>query len=237
MIRIALIWAMMILLSCNFKEKQINPEQVAAIPRNSDTLPNGQREVNNTDSSMDFYYREIVGPDSLTGGYVTCYGTDDSLIYLYLRHGDTLHLLNKIPTYTTAWAVGTLEEDFDSFFITRIDNGNGVPGTFQVFEKKTGKNLLGDEVEAMNYQVYNDSLYFLYDNHTVKSIGNLIDRKPADSIFLYNVTSGRHEGFRLPVEMPHDSFIELKKITKNALTISWVQIMTKDAEKLVKYKR
>jgi hypothetical protein len=189
------------------------------------------------DSGMVHYYKEVVGSDTLKGGYISCYGIDDSTKYFYLRHGDTLHLLNQTSIYTSTWSLGTLEKDFDSFILTRIDNGNGVPFTYQIFDKQTGKNLLGDNVEACNYQTYNDSLFFLFDNNSLNLIGNYIDRKQADSVFLYNATSGRRQGFKLPKEIPYDSYIDLKKITKNTLTISWAKIMTENSEKVVKYSR
>jgi hypothetical protein len=213
------------------------PKQIDMLEPDLDTLPNGKRLLDNMDSGMVHYYKEVVGSDTLKGGYITCYGIDDSTKYFYLRHGDTLHLLNQTPIYTSTWSLGTLEKDFDNFILTTVDNGNGVPFTYQIFDKRTGKNILGDKVEAWNYKKYGDSLFFLYDNHTVTIIGNHINRKKADSIFLYNATSGRQQRFKLPNEIPYDSYLDLKKITKNNLTISWVQMMTDDDEKLVKYSR
>jgi hypothetical protein len=218
-------------------EKLFYPKEIDFLEPDLDTLPNGIRLLDNIDSGMVHYYKEIVSSDTLKGGYISCYGIDDSTKYFYLRHGNQLHLLNQTPIYTSTWSLGRLEEDFDSFILTRIDNGNGEPSTFQIFDKQTGKNILGENVEACNYQTYNDSLFFLYDNHTVKLAGNYIDRKQADSIFLYNANSGRRQRFKLAKEIPYDSYIELKEITKNTLTISWVKIMTEDKEKLVEYNR
>ncbi len=213
------------------------PKQIDILEPDHDTLPNGKRLLDNMDSGMVHYYKEVVGSDTLKGGYISCYGIDDSTKYFYLRHGDTLHLLNQTPIYTSTWSLGTLEKDFNTFILTRVDNGNGVPATYQIFDKLTGENILGKDVEAWNYKTFNDSLFFLYDNHTVNLIGNYIDRKPADSIYLYNAVSGRRKGFKLPKEIPYDSYLDLKRITKNILTISWVQIMTNDDEKLVTYSR
>ena len=231
------------LFSCNRPKKKPEPKivntpnQIDILERDLDTLPNGNRLLDTMDSGIVYYYKEVVGSDTLKGGYISCYGIDDSTKYFYLRHGDTLHLLNQSPIYTSTWSLGTLEKDYDSFILTTVDNGNGVPFTYQIFDKQTGKNILGNKIEAWNYQIYNDSLFFLYDNHSVNLIGHYIDRKHADSIFLYNATSGRRQGFKLPKEIPYDSYIDLKKITKNTLTISWVPIMTDDNEKLVKYSR
>jgi hypothetical protein len=148
MIRALKILSLLFLLSCNSVEKHSNLQQITktdSVPITSsknNTLPNGQRLLDNLDSGMVLYYKEVVGSDTLKGGYITCYGIDDSAKYFYLRHGDKLHLLSKTPKYTSTWSLGTLEKDFDSFFITNIDNGNGVPSTYQVFDKKTGENIL-----------------------------------------------------------------------------------------------
>jgi hypothetical protein len=203
-----------------------------------DTLPNGQRLLDNTDSAYKYYYKEVVGSDTLKGGYITCYGVDDSSYYFYLRHGDTLRLLNKREKIVGAWSLGILEEDFDKFFITRIDNGNGSAETYQVFDKKNGSNLLGDKVEAWNFKYFHDTLYFLYDNHTVNLIDNYyIDRKVADTIFLYNAVTGRRQRFKLPPKKPSDIiYYGIKKITKNSLTISSTEQYSGN-EELVKYSR
>ena len=231
------------LFSCNQFPKKAEvkkidqPKQIDVLEPDLDTLPNGKRLLDNIDSGMVHYYKEVVGSDTLKGGYISCYGIDDSAKYFYLRHGDTLHLLNRTHIYTSSWSLGKLEKDFDSFILTTVDNGNGIPVTYQIFDKQTGKNILGDNFEALNYQTYYDSLFFLYDNHTVNLIGNYINRKEADSIFLYNATSGRRQGFKLPKEISYDSYIDLKRITKNELIISWVKIMTDNNERIVKYSR
>lgn len=242
MIRPVKILVILFLVSCNSTEKH-SLQQIAkkdiliTAPFNYDTLPNGQRLLDNLDSGMHIYYKEVVGSDTLKGGYITCYGIDNSSKYFYLRHDDTLRLLNKTPTFTSTWSLGILEKDFDSFFITRIDNGNGVPETYQLFDKRTGKNLLGDKVEAWNFRYLRDTLFFLYDNHTVNLIGNHIDRKEADSIFLYNIKSGKQQGFKLPIENSTDIiYYELKNVTNHSLTVSRIEHYT-EKEKLMKYSR
>jgi hypothetical protein len=234
---------LLFLLSCNSPEKQSNSKQpiktnTQQISASSfDTLPNGLRLLDNLDSGMHIYYKEVVGSDTLKGGYITCYGIDDSIKYFYLRHGNRLYLLNKTPTYTSTWSLGTLEKDFTTFFMTRIDNGNGVPETYQIFDKHTGNNILGDNVKGWNYQYFDDTLFMLYENHTVNLIGNYIDRKKADSIFLYNVESKNRKGYKLPKDIPYDIYFNLKKLTKNSLTISYIKIMSDEKEKLIKYNR
>lgn len=229
--------------SCNTHQRKNETKsghrskQIDILEPDLDTLPNGKRLLDNIDSGMTLYYKEIVGSDTLKGGYISCYGIDDSTKYFYLRHGDTLHLLNQTPIYTSSHSLGTLEKDFDNLILTTIDNGNGVPSTYQIFDKRTGNNILGDKIVAWNYRIFTDSLFLLFDNHSVKLIGDSIERKPADSIFLYNATSGRLQGFKLPKEIPFDSHIDLKQITKKTLTISWVKIMTNDKETIINYSR
>ncbi len=213
------------------------PLKIDRIESDLHILPNGKRLLDNIDSGMVLYYKEVVGTDTLKGGYITCYGIDDSMKYFYLRHADTLHLLNQTPIYTSTWGLGVLEKDFDQFFITRIDNGNGVPETYQVFDKITSKNLLGDKVEAWNFKPLGDTLFFLYDNHTVNLIGNNIERKDADSIFLYNVKSGKRQGYKLPKENATDIiYYEIKSLTNRTLIVSRTNHYTEE-EKLMRYNR
>ncbi|QNA44728.1 hypothetical protein [Lacibacter sediminis] len=225
------------LLSCGQSEKKSRPKQVDTPGSNLDKLPNGKRLLDNINSKTVLYYKEVVGTDTLKGGYITCYGIDDSMKYFYLRHGDTLHLLNETPIYTSTWSLGVLEKDFDNFFITRIDNGNGVPETYQVFDKKHAKNILGDKVVAWNFKYLEETLFFLYDNHTVNLFGNDIDRKQADSIFLYNMKSGIREGYKLPKENQIDIiYYDIKNLTNTNLIVSRTNHNSEE-EKLVKYRR
>lgn len=239
----AKIFIFLCLFSCSDREtkplpnNKTNTQLIDILEPDKDTLPNGKRLLDNIDSGMSLYYKEVVSSDTLKGDYIICYGIDDSCKYFYLRHGDTLYLLNKTPIYTSTHGLGTLEKDFDNYFITRVDNGNGVPETYQVFDKKNGKNLLGNKAEAWNFRYSDNSLYFLYDNHTINLTGNHINRKPADSIYLYNVKTGKREGFKLDSKIPHDSYLNLKTLTKHSLTISWVQMMSNEKEHLVKYSR
>lgn len=233
---------LILLFSCNTSERGSDWKETSAVKiqqvANFDTLPNGQRLLDNMDSAFYYYYKEVVGTDTLKGGYVTCYGVDDSMNYFYLRHGDTLHLLNKREKIVGAKSLGTLEEDFDSFFISRIDNGNGVAETYQVFDKRSGKNLLGEGVEAWGFKCLGDALYFLYDNHTVNLIDNYyIDRKEADSIFLYNIKSDVRQGFKLPSKEPTGIiYYSIKALTGNSLTIGITEHYS-GKEKLMNFSR
>jgi hypothetical protein len=93
------------------------------------------------------------------------------------------------------------------------------------------------KVEAWNFKYLNDTLFFLHDNHTVNVTGNYINRKDADSIFLYNIKSGKRQGFKLPKENPNDIiYYELKKVTNNSFTISRRNYLSEE-EKFLKYSR
>src|SRR5688572_14492543 len=231
------------LISCNNAEKKSLSKipdlrkDIDILESDIDTLPNGQRLLDNLDSSLSLYYKDVVGSDTLKGGYITCYGIDDSAKYFYLRDGNTLNLLNQTPNYTSAWSLGIVEQDFDSFFITSIDNGNGVPQTYQVFDKKTAKNLLGDKVEAWEFKYSGDTLFFLYHNHIAEYSHHSISRREADSLFLYNVKSGKRQGFKLP-EINSDEIVyyEIEKLTNRSLILSRIEHYTYD-KKSIKYQR
>jgi len=109
------------LISCDRPQKKLEPKmvdrpkQIDILEPDLDTLPNGKRLLDNMDSGMVYYYKEVVGSDTLKGGYITCYGIDDSTKYFYLRHGDTLHLLNQGSILASTWGLGILEKDFTTF--------------------------------------------------------------------------------------------------------------------------
>lgn len=194
-----------------------------------DTLPNGKRLLNNIDSSMSMYYKEVVGPDTLSGGYIICYGIDDSTKYFYLKYGDTLYLLNQTPIYTSTWSLGTLEKDFDTFFMTRIDNGNSTPSSYQIFDKKTGHNILGDKFEAISYAYLQDTLFMLYDNW--------IKNQTADSITLFNTITKRKESYKLPNDLPEPCDVQIEDLSQKNLKVSFTGYIGSSFEKTRTYRR
>lgn len=243
MMRLLILTIVLSLISCDETQKELAPQkanipvQEKMLERGFDTLPNGKRLLDNMHEGMVHYYKELVSSDTLKGGYIACYGFDDSAKYFYLRRGDKLHLLNQEAIHVSAWSLGKLEKDFDSFIVTVVDKGNGVPSTYQIFEKETGENRLGSNVEAWDYEAYNDSLFFLFDNQLVDLAGNYADPKSADSIFLYNATSGRREGFALLKKVPSNSFLDLKIVNEKEFTFSWRQVGNDGDERLITYRR
>ena len=189
------------------------PKQIDILEPDHDTLPNGKRLLDNMDSGMVHYYKEVVGSDTLKGGYISCYGIDDSTKYFYLRHGDTLHLLNQGSIRASTWGLGTLEKDFNTFFMTRIDNGNGCPSSYQIFDKKTGLNILGDQVEADSYSYLHDTLFMLYDSWN--------NHKRINKLTLFNVKTKRKEFYELPDNLPDFCDIQINKLSKKYLKVSF----------------
>ena len=227
------------LFSCNSPEKkpaQKPAQKSAAIPSmidllepDRDTLPNGKRLLDNVDSGMVHYYKEVVGSDTLQGGYITCYGIDDSTKYFYLRHGKQLHLLNQGSIYASTWGLGTLEKDFAGFFMTSIDNGNGCPASYQLFDKKTGLNILGPGAEADSYAYLNDTLFMLYDTwHEHKRTGE---------ICLFNVSTKKRESFALPDSLPDFCDIQIDRLTRRTLKLSFSAYVGDFSEMTRTYKR
>lgn len=187
-------------------------KDIDGIEPDHDTLPNGIRMLDNIDSSMKLYYKEVVGPDTLQGGFIACYGIDDSTKYYYLRKGETLYLLNKTPIYTSTWSLGQLERDFPTFFLTRVDNGNGCPSSYQLFNKKDGSNLLAHYSYADSYTYFKDTLFLLCNNWA--------KNQKYDSIILLNSISKRQESFKLPNDMPEFCGIQINQLTSKKLRIS-----------------
>lgn len=221
--------------SCDRIDKKPEPKivniskQIDMLEPDHDTLPNGKRLLDNMDSGMVHYYKEVVGSDTLKGGYITCYGIDDSTKYFYLRHGDTLHLLNQGSILASTWGLGTFERDFPTFFMTQIDNGNGCPSSYQVFDKRTGKNILGDKVEADSYKYLQDTLFMLYDTWD--------DHKRTNTITLFNVTTKKKEFYELPDQLPDFCDIQIGKLSRKSLTLTFESYVGDSFESTKTYSR
>lgn len=184
-----------------------------------DTLPNGQRILNNIDSSFFYYYKEVVGPDTLTDGYITCYGIDDSMNYFYLRHGDTLRLLSKAPRSVSAWSMGLFEKEKGGFLLTRIDNGNSFPVSYQVFKKSTGKNIFGEGAVVCDYRELGNDIFFLLHSWDVPT-GRDSMSAIVDSISLYSLNSGKTEIFRIVYRKSMETnYYTIGSLTRASLVI------------------
>ena len=195
---------------------------------NYDTLPNGQRLLDNIDSAIHLYHKEVVGSDTLIGGYIICYAIDDSTKYFYLRKGDTLHLLNKVHRLSSAHSLGYLEEDYKTFFITKIDNGNGVPFIYQIFDKKTGQNIMGNYMEFEDYTEFNGKLYILYRNY----LDSIVDK-----LILYRVADKKKKVFALPKKLPEELEMKIEDLTRKKLTVSYSSFIEVDSMLQITYYR
>ena len=224
-----------IIFSCNVENRNVQINQNVVVDSAAtkvvkfDTLPNGQKLLDNTDSANAIYHKEIVGSDTLKGGFITCYAIDDSMRYFYLRKQKELHLLSKLPIHQSAWALGRLHKDYENFFITEIDNGNDVPSTFQIFAKKTANNLLGKNVEAHSFKSLNDTLFMIYDI--------LNENNAPDSIVLFNVSTLKSKSYTVPNDLPKFLNIELVNINKKVFTIKYYNYINSYEEKTETYVR
>lgn len=182
-----------------------------------DTLPNGKTRLDTYDSAMSLYYKEIVGSDTLSNGGITCYGVDDSMRYFYLRRGDSMYLLNKSTIYQSPWSLGVLDEEFTHFFTTRLDNGNSTPISYQAFDKQSGRNLLGEGIRACSYISLNDTLFMLVDRRAQTS--------PDIAVSLWNTSTGRKENFDVPGNLPEFCDIQITRLTKKYIHLSFQSYM------------
>lgn len=136
------------------------------VSKSSDTLSNGLRIINRTNDSP-YYYKDQVATVSLIGNYQVYYAQDDSSYYLYLKHFDTLHLLNKTTNYTSLHHLGNVSEDDTTFFILGHDNGNGSPYSYEYIDKQSGKNPLGFGTEFLDFKFLNKTAYLLYTDTVI----------------------------------------------------------------------
>ena len=235
MLRLLQILTIFTFFSCNHENKKIEKKPSANnyfIERGNtknDTLPNGKRLFDNRDSMMFIHYREVVGSDTLKDGYITCYAIDDTCRYFYLRHGDSMYLLSKTDWRSSSHSLGVFFKDFDRYLMTVFDHGNGFPETYQVYDKTNGRSVIGSEIEAASYKIYNGELFLLYDNSC--------DGRLADSITLVNVTARSRQGYKLPDSMPKYLDIRIEKLTKEKLTISYSAYIGYTGDKVKTYSR
>lgn len=196
-----------------------------------DTLPNGLRLFDNRDSYLhgEVHYRTVAGSDTLKGGYITCYGIDDSLLYFYLRHGDTLHLLSQAPHYGSSSSHGDLEKDFEDYFLVSHLQPSMFPFTYSLFEKKSGQNMLGEHIEIAGYTVLKDTLFVLY--------GNWTPDRGTDSITLFNANTRTKEVFTLAQRLPNYCSIDIVNLTRSKLTIHVSAYFGDRFEKTIVFKR
>ncbi|MGG9963185.1 hypothetical protein [Ferruginibacter sp. SUN106] len=145
--------------ACNNEEAA----KKSIVPKSYDTLSNGLRIINRTIDSP-YYYKDQVTTDSLIGNYQVYYAQNDSLYFLYLKHFDTLHLLNKTTNYTSLHYLGNVTGDDTAFFILGHDNGNGSPYSYEYIDKQSGQNPLGFGKEFLDFMVLNKTAYLLYSD-------------------------------------------------------------------------
>lgn len=157
------------------------------VSKSYDTLSNGLRIVNRTIDSP-YYYKDQVATDSLIGNYQVYYAQNDSFYFLYLKHFDTLHLLNKTSNSTSLHHLGSVTGDDTTFFILGHDNGNGSPYSYEYIDKQSGKNPLGLGTEFLDFKVLNKTAFLLYTDTVINSRAQLT---------LYNTDNKRKEHYEL----------------------------------------
>lgn len=164
-----------------------NREKKLPVSKPYDTLSNGLRVINRTIDSP-YYYKDQVATDSLIGDYQVYYAQNDSFYYLYLKHREDLHLLNKSTKYTSLHSLGNVTGDDTTFFILGHDNGNGSPYSFEYIDKRSGKNPLGFSKEILDFKTLNSIYYLLYYDTIIN--GNT-------RLGLYNVENKKKEFYEL----------------------------------------
>ncbi len=210
----------LLFLSCGQKRKSSSTVEL---------LPNGKRLLDTYDSSFYIYYKHVVGSDTLLDGGITCYGEDDSMRYFYLRKGNKMQLLNQSSIYASPWSIGVVEEEFQNFFLVRLDNGNSRPGFYQVFNKSDGSNRMGEGRWGISINYWKDSLFLLSHNPVATN-------KP-DSLVLWNIVTGRQYKSPLPSGLPDDIDFEITAISQHEYRVSFTSIMGNEFELEKRYRR
>jgi len=146
---------------------------------------------------------------SLSHGYSLVYKTDDSLQYLYLRHGKNMSQISWEYKENKQSMLGYIAYDFDKYFVllrTLHVFRNEIPMDFELFEKETAKVVFkGYYIDAK------DSVILLHNQRNME---------------LYNIRTEKIESFDFPKLDNAFSdrlinMIRIKGITPHALTITY----------------
>lgn len=168
---------------------------------------------------------EYLFDTSLSHEYSLVYKTDDSLQYLFLRHGAKLTQISWEYKENKQSLLGYIAYDFDKYFVllhTMHVVGNQDPMMFDLIEKKTAKVVFkGDYIDAR------DSLILFHAQDTMR---------------LYNIYTKRIEQFDLPPldDVQSDrliNMIRIKSITPGALTITYYKNPDENKPVIKKYVR
>ena len=218
--RLLQLFILFFLTACNNQEAV----KKSAISKSYDTLSNGLSIINRTIDSP-YYYKDQVATDSLNGNYQVYYAQDDSFYFLFLKHFDTLHLLNKTTNYTSLHYLGNVTGDDTAFFILGHDNGNGSPYSYEYIDKQSGKNPLGFGKEFLDFKVLNKTVYLLYTDTVINARTRLT---------LFNAENKRKEHFEL-----QDDYRELyiDTLTTKQLAIKYTVDRNGDTTRTKMYSR
>jgi hypothetical protein len=188
-----------------------------------DTLSNGLQIINTIDSP--FYYKDQVATDSLKGNYQVFYAKNDSLYFLYLKHKDTLTLLNKTSQYTSLHYLGNVTADDTTCFILGHDNGNGSPYSYEYIDKQSGKNPLGFGKEFLDIKALNKIAYLLYTDTIINGRAQLT---------LFNTSNKKKEVY----ELQNDYWeLYIDTLTTKYLAIKYTTDRNGDTTRMKKYNR
>lgn len=190
----------------------------------TDTLSNGLKVIHTNIDSV-HYYKDMVDTDSLMNDYQVVYAENDTAYFLYLKHGEALHLLNTTSKYTSLHHLGNVTEDTTDYFILGHDNGNGSPYTYEYIDKKTGKNPLGLGKDFLGLANVQKTDYLLYADTTINKTTRLA---------LFNISNQQKEYFEVQADYWK---LNLDTVTPKKLKITYTLDRNGDSAKTKTYSR
>ena len=235
MFRLLQVLTFFVFLSCDSGKKKIEQKKESARfffetgNTRNDKLHNGKWLFDNTDSMMFMHHREVVGSDTISEGFITCYAFDDSCKYFYLLKGENIYLLNKTNYERSFNSLGRFFKDFGEYFMISFDRGNDIPTAYQLFEKSNGKNVLGVGIEANGYTIYRGDLFLLYVSPQ--------NNKAPDSLKLFNASTRGETSYKLPDSIPEYLDIEFEKLTEKSLKVQYSSFVGNKGYKTKTYSR
>lgn len=146
-------------------------------------------------ASKDDYYKNQVDTAFLKGGGYLYYMIDDSSKYLYLYNGSNKYLLNQHKLDEGSfYYLGILQSDYDNYFLLGHDNGNGVPYSGELIDKKSGKNLWHQKVTLLEHDGDSNYVFFLPESNTI-----------TDKFTLCYIPTLKQQQFPLPEKVQQDT--------------------------------
>lgn len=183
--KIALSITFFLILSCKSDKDKLT------IPKNKIEISKINEEID-TSKIIATQKTEKSNDTHLKGGFSIVYSTDDEEQYLIYKKGEkVIDTLNRCSIGCLEKNLGYVISDFDDTFILGQSFGGGNPTVIQLYEKKTGKNLIKQYSAIID--VDSTKQVVLYSENDVP--------KQTDKMTLFDIKTRQKKTYEFPKEV------------------------------------